>query len=64
MPKNKTHSGSKKRFKATGSGKLKMSGANMRHNLEHKSAKKRRALKTDSILAKGDEKRAKKLLGI
>ncbi|MDR2799515.1 MAG: 50S ribosomal protein L35 [Bifidobacteriaceae bacterium] len=64
MPKNKTHSGSKKRFRVTGSGKLKMAGINMRHNLEHKSAKKKRALNRDSILAKGDSKREKKLLGI
>ncbi|MDR3151986.1 MAG: 50S ribosomal protein L35 [Bifidobacteriaceae bacterium] len=64
MPKNKTHSGSKKRFKTTSGGKLKMAGVNMRHNLEHKSAKKKRALKRITILSKGDEKRAKKLLGI
>ncbi|MDR3128194.1 MAG: 50S ribosomal protein L35 [Bifidobacteriaceae bacterium] len=64
MPKNKTHSGSKKRFKTTGSKKLKMAGINMRHNLEHKSSKKKRALKQDSILNKSDAKRAKNLLGI
>jgi large subunit ribosomal protein L35 len=64
MPKNKTHSGSKKRFRVTGTGKLKMSGAKMRHNLEHKSSKQRRALNQDSILSKGDSKREKKLLGI
>ena len=34
MPKNKTHSGAKKRFKVTGSGKLRRERANKRHLLE------------------------------
>ena len=38
MPKNKTHSGMKKRVKVTGTGKLRFEGAGMRHNLEHKSS--------------------------
>ena len=37
MPKQKTHSGSKKRFKVTGSGKIMKQQAGMRHNLEVKS---------------------------
>ena len=40
MPKMKTHSGSKKRFKVTGTGKLMKQQAGMRHNLEVKSAKR------------------------
>ncbi len=39
MPKFKTHSGAKKRFKLTGSGKLKRQQANRRHYLEHKSSR-------------------------
>jgi large subunit ribosomal protein L35 len=43
MPKMKTHRGAAKRFKRTGSGKLKFKHANLRHCLEQKqtSAKKR-----------------------
>lgn len=37
MPKQKTHSGSKKRFKVTGTGKIMKQQAGMRHNLEVKS---------------------------
>jgi len=37
MPKMKTHSGSKKRFKVTGSGKIMKQQAGMRHNLEVKA---------------------------
>jgi large subunit ribosomal protein L35 len=44
MPKMKTHSGSKKRFKITGTGKLKKQRAGMRHNLEVKSSKRKRSL--------------------
>ncbi len=39
MPKNKTHSGAKKRFKVTGSGKILRERAGKRHLLEHKSSR-------------------------
>ena len=42
MPKNKTHSGAKKRFRVTGSGKLMREQANKRHLLEVKSDQRRR----------------------
>jgi large subunit ribosomal protein L35 len=63
MPKQKTHSGSKKRFKVTGSGKIMKQQAGMRHNLEVKSAKRKARLNTDQVLAKSDAKNVKKLLG-
>lgn len=44
MPKNKTHSGAKKRFKVTGSGKILRERAGKRHLLEHKSSKLTRRL--------------------
>ena len=50
MPKQKTHSGAKKRFKITGSGKLKKQQAGMRHNLEHKSSRRTRRLNQDLSL--------------
>lgn len=62
MPKLKTHKGSAKRFKVTGSGKVMASKANRRHNLEHKSAKRRRRLRQDAQLSKADSKRIHKLL--
>ena len=52
MPKQKTHSGAKKRFKLTGSGKLKKQQAGMRHNLEHKSSRRTRRLNQDQVLSK------------
>jgi large subunit ribosomal protein L35 len=64
MPKMKTHSGSKKRFKVTGSGKLMKQQAGMRHNLEVKAAKRKARLNQDQVLSKADTKVAKKLLGL
>ena len=63
MPKQKTHSGSKKRFKLTGSGKLMKQQAGMRHNLEVKSGKRKRTLNQDQVLSAADSKVIKKLLG-
>jgi large subunit ribosomal protein L35 len=63
MPKNKTHSGMKKRVKVTGSGKLRFQGAGMRHNLEHKSSRLTRRLSSSHILSDHDVPRVKKMLG-
>jgi large subunit ribosomal protein L35 len=63
MPKQKTHSGAKKRFKITGSGKIKKQGAGMRHNLEVKSSGVKRSMNKDRVLAPADAKVIKKLLG-
>ena len=63
MPKQKTHSGTKKRFKVTGSGKIMKQQAGMRHNLEVKSSRRTRRLNQDQVLSKADTKVAKKLLG-
>ena len=50
MPKMKTRRAVAKRFKLTGSGKLKRKRANLRHILEKKSNKaKKRAVKTDYV---------------
>ncbi len=45
MPKLKTHSGAKKRFKLTKNGKVKRAHANRRHILTKKSTKRKRALR-------------------
>ena len=47
MPKMKTHSGAKKRFRITGTGKVMREQAGGRHLLEHKSSKKTRRLAND-----------------
>ena len=64
MPKFKPHSGTKKRVKVTGKGKLRRQQANLRHNLEGKSTRRTRRLDQEQVLAKGDAKVAKKLLGL
>jgi len=63
MPKNKTHSGAKKRFKVTGSGKIMHAGSGMRHNLEKKPSKLTRRLNGERQVAAVDAPRVKKLLG-
>lgn len=63
MPKQKTHSGSKKRFKVTGSGKIMKQQAGMRHNLEGKASKRTRRLNRDEVISGNDLKSVKKLLG-
>ena len=63
MPKQKTHSGAKKRFKVTGTGKLMKEQANKRHLLESKSSKRTRKLSVDQVLSPADTKKMKKLLG-
>ena len=64
MPKNKTHSGAKKRFKVTGSGKILREQAGKRHNLEKKASKVTRRLSGTVEVAKADVPRAKKMLGL
>ena len=63
MPKNKTHSGTKKRVRVTGSGKLRTQHAGMRHNLEHKSSRLTRRLSGTKEVASNDVPRLKRLLG-
>ncbi|BDA63234.1 50S ribosomal protein L35 [Actinomyces bowdenii] len=63
MPKNKTHSGAKKRFRVTGSGKLMREQANKRHLLEVKSSRRKRRLSQDQAVAPADVRQVKKLLG-
>jgi large subunit ribosomal protein L35 len=63
MPKMKTHSGANKRFRLTGSGKIMRRRANRGHLLEHKSSRRTRRLQHDVLVAAGDLKKIKKLLG-
>lgn len=63
MPKMKTHSGAKKRFKVTGSGKIQHRQANLGHLNEHKKATRTRRLKGVKNMAAADVRQAKRLLG-
>ena len=63
MPKMKTHSGAKKRFKLTAKGKVRGHHAFTSHILEKKSAKHKRDLGRPMILKDADAKTVKKLLG-
>jgi large subunit ribosomal protein L35 len=63
MPKNKTHSGTAKRFKVTGSGKLRRERAGRRHLLEKKSSRLTRRLEGSTDVARNDVKKVNKLLG-
>lgn len=62
MPKMKTKSGAKKRFKLMGSGRIKRSRAFHNHILEHKSAKQGRRLRKTAMLHPSDENRVKRML--
>ncbi|NMM92992.1 50S ribosomal protein L35 [Bifidobacterium oedipodis] len=62
MPKMKSNSAASKRVRLTGTGKVMQVGSAMRHNLEHKSAKKRRALSADDVLRGGQAKKLKQLI--
>ena len=62
MPKVKTHSGAKKRFKLTSKGKVKAHHAMTSHNLGKKAAKRKRRLGRETVLTGSDDARAKQLL--
>jgi large subunit ribosomal protein L35 len=63
MPKMKTHSGAKKRFRLTGSGKVMREQANRRHLFEGKPTTRTRRLAQDVETSAADVKKVKKLLG-
>jgi len=63
VPKNKTHSGAKKRFRLSGSGKVMREQANRRHLAEHKTSRRMRRLAADQVMSPGDARTVKKLLG-
>jgi large subunit ribosomal protein L35 len=63
MPKMKTHSGTAKRFRITGSGKIMRQRAGRNHLLEHKSSRMTRRLEGTVQVAANDVREIKKLLG-
>ena len=64
MPKTKTGSGAKKRFKVTGTGKILRRHAMKSHNLTKKSSKRKRDFARTHPVARVDVKAVKKLLGV
>jgi large subunit ribosomal protein L35 len=62
VPKLKTNRGAAKRFKKTGTGKIKGKRAFARHILTKKSASRKRGLRTPKFVEKGDTKGIKTLL--
>lgn len=63
MPKMKSHSGAKKRFRKTGSGKVRGRHAFTSHNLQHKRPKRLRRLGRPVELEGSEKQRVKRLLG-
>jgi large subunit ribosomal protein L35 len=63
MPKMKTHSGAKKRFKLTATGKVRGRHSFTSHILEKKSPKRKRRLGQPAVISEHDYKTVKTLLG-
>jgi large subunit ribosomal protein L35 len=62
MPKMKTHSGAKKRFKVTGSGKIKRFQASASHLMRKKSKRAKLNLRGSTLVSNADENKIKRLL--
>ncbi|MEM7383093.1 MAG: 50S ribosomal protein L35 [Bacteroidota bacterium] len=64
MPKTKTHSGAKKRFGLTGTGRIRRRHAFKNHLLDKKQTKQRKRLAHTTLVHQADEARVRKLLKI
>ena len=62
MPKIRTNRGAAKRFRLTGTGKVKRTKAYASHILTKKSSKRKRNLRQSAIMSAADEKRAKLMI--
>jgi large subunit ribosomal protein L35 len=62
MPKMKTNRGAAKRFKATGSGKIRRSRAFASHILTKKSTKRKRNLRKNTLIADVDQRAVRRML--
>ena len=63
MPKMKTHSGAKKRFEITRTGKIRRRQAFLNHILDKKSADRKRRLGKMTVVSDADAKNVRKMLG-
>ena len=64
MPKMKTHSGTAKRFRVTGSGKIMRAKQGSNHILEKKSQKRKRNFRHETEVSTGDQKTVARNLGL
>jgi large subunit ribosomal protein L35 len=62
MPKMKTHRGAAKRFKKTGTGKIKRMRRNKQHILTKKSPKRKRHLRKGALVSSVDAKRIRQMI--
>jgi len=62
MPKMKTHRGAAKRFRKSGSGKIRFQKQNKRHILTKMSSKRKRQLRVSGELKKADRKRVEQMV--
>ena len=62
MPKMKTKSGAKKRFKVLGNGLIKRTHSHLRHNLTKKTTKQKRNLRGTTIISSTDSKRVRSMM--
>ncbi len=64
MPKQKTRRGAAKRFRLTGTGKLKRNKANHRHMLIRRSKSVKRKMRNAGLVDKSDERRVRRMLSV
>lgn len=64
MPKQKTRRGAAKRFRLTGTGKLKRNKANHRHMLIRRSKTVKRKMRNSGLVSKSDERRVRRMLSV
>jgi large subunit ribosomal protein L35 len=62
MPKMKTHKGAAKRFKKTGTGKIKRSKAFKRHILTSKPTKRKRHLDSETLVSDADARKVRRMI--
>jgi large subunit ribosomal protein L35 len=62
MPKLKTHKGAAKRFKKTGTGKVKRGHSGLRHILTSKAKKRKRKLGKSTLVSDGDLLKVKRMI--
>jgi len=62
MPKMKTRRGAAKRFKVTGSGRIKRNKANHRHMLIRRSKSARRKMRQPDLISSGDSKKVRRMI--
>lgn len=62
MHKNKSHSGARRRFRVTGSGKIMRRQANRNHLLQHKPSQRKRRLSDEIEVSRSDRKNVRRMI--